>query len=129
MKLNKKLTSLFILSASLLGIVACGAPTSSNPGSSVPPSTTPSLPTPGDEETTILDALDPNRPSGEDFDYSSDYEPLDPPEPVIKVELPVDPAYGSGAATTKYRMEAECADIHYINNTPTHSPNSKPSLI
>ena len=116
MKLNKKLTSLFILSASLLGIVACGAPTSSNPGSSVPPSTTPSIPVPGDEETTILDALDPNRPSGEDFDYSSDYEPLDPPEPVIKVELPVDPAYGSGAATTKYRMEAECADIHYQND-------------
>lgn len=34
----------------------------------------------------------------------------------INNSLDVDPAYAVSGATTKYRMEGECADIHYINN-------------
>ena len=34
----------------------------------------------------------------------------------INNSLDVDSAYAVSGATTKYRMEGECADIHYINN-------------
>ena len=34
----------------------------------------------------------------------------------INNSLPTDPAYSNDLETSKYRMEAECADIHYVNN-------------
>lgn len=117
MKKVNKIASILLLGASLFTMIGCGTTsnTSSLPGSSLPPSVPPNVET-GDVETTINDALDPNRPTGEDLDYVSEYEKPEPPEIIEKVELTLDPAYASGAPTTKYRMEAECADIHYIND-------------
>lgn len=113
MKKYLKYSSNILLLFASMFVVGCGNVTSSNPTPT--PSTPPS--SSSSEETTILDALDQSRPTGEDFDYESDYVTPEPPEPEIKVELIEDPAYKNGGKTTKYRLEAECAEIDYKNET------------